>query len=36
MHFKKEINYYDYIVMLFKHRHVQLYLPLQFAFVFAH
>ena len=24
MHFKKEIHYYDYIVTLFKHRHVQL------------
>ena len=24
MHFKKEIHYYDYIVILFKHRHVQL------------
>ena len=23
MHFKKEIHYYDYIVILFKHRHVQ-------------
>ena len=24
MHFKKEIHYYDYIVILFKYRHVQL------------